>query len=383
MLLRQIAFRANPWDDHGTPILLRALRTLIHQEKLLASQDAIAERLYSPLILAKLGAVDLGDNQGPWIPGPEELDAFRDDLDLALASDFRLIVHHFGVEVQNVFGREQVPNLNDDFDRIERQLMQVFGVNPSLLSAGSNSQPYASSALQAEFMNQILRTYQGFLKKHFQKRAMVVAEAQGHYAYEKKGDTRVPIYENVKEIDEQGNIKIVRKRKLLIPKLEMSVLDMRDEATERMYRQQLRAMGYPVSDRQMSIGITKEWKDSLEEMQEEQIMKTIATQRAKSSAYESLVNQGLPIPPDLAQEMAALAGSGPQEVGGDPTGGGPGAGAGTGPGNSIEMPPVPADLGGGVPGGGPPVTDPIQGGPPGDVPEISNERRPGLTYNTP
>jgi hypothetical protein len=55
VLLRQIGNKLNDWDDHGTPILLRGLRTLLHEEKLLASQDAIAERLYSPMILAKLG----------------------------------------------------------------------------------------------------------------------------------------------------------------------------------------------------------------------------------------------------------------------------------------------------------------------------------------
>jgi hypothetical protein len=81
VLLKQVANKLTNWDDHGTPILLRGLRTLIHEEKLLASQDAIAERLYSPLILAKLGIMDLGDGQGPWMPGPEELDAFRDDMD--------------------------------------------------------------------------------------------------------------------------------------------------------------------------------------------------------------------------------------------------------------------------------------------------------------
>jgi hypothetical protein len=83
VLLKQVANTHTSWDDHGTPILLRGLRTLIHEEKLLASQDAIAERLYSPLILAQLGLEDLGDGQGPWIPGPEEIEAVRDDVDLA------------------------------------------------------------------------------------------------------------------------------------------------------------------------------------------------------------------------------------------------------------------------------------------------------------
>jgi hypothetical protein len=57
----------------------------LHEEKLLASQDAIAERLFTPITLAKLGIMDMGDGQPPWIPGPEELESVRDDLDLALS----------------------------------------------------------------------------------------------------------------------------------------------------------------------------------------------------------------------------------------------------------------------------------------------------------
>lgn len=225
VLLKQVANKQTDWDDHGTPILLRGLKTLIHEEKLNASQDGVAERLYSPLILAKLGIMDLGDGQGPWIPTGDELEQVRDDMDTALSSDFRLLVHHFGLDIENVFGREQMPRLGDDFDRIERRLMQIFGVNPSLLSAGSNSQPYASSALQAEFLNQILRTFQGRLKEHFRQRALVVAEAHEHYAYEKRGDTRVPIMEEVMVTDpETGEMYKDKRHKLMVPKLDFSCL---------------------------------------------------------------------------------------------------------------------------------------------------------------
>src|SRR4051812_23032156 len=228
VLLKQVANKLTDWDDHGTPILLRGLRTLMHEEKLMASQDAIAERLYSPFILAKLGIMDLGDGQPPWIPDAEQLEVTRDDIDVALASDFRLLVHHFGIEIENVFGREQMPRLGDDFDRIERRLMQIFGVNPSLLSAGATTQPYASSALQAEFLNQILRTYQGYLKVHFEARARVVAEAQEHFDYEMRGKTKVPLFEEVVIYDEDGEKHIEQRPKLLIPELKFQTLDLRD-----------------------------------------------------------------------------------------------------------------------------------------------------------
>lgn len=391
VLMKQIAFKANPWDDHGTPILLRGLRTLIHEEKLMASQDAIAERLYSPLILAKLGATDLGDGQGPWIPGPDDLEQFRDDMDLALSSDFRLLVHHFGLEVNNVFGREDMPNLWSDFEQIERRLMQVFGINPSLLGGGVNSQPYASSALQAEFMNQMLRTYQNYLKQHYRDRAMVIAEAHEHYDYEKKGQTRIPIYEEVVIPDPEAKdgFRIEKRPKLLIPEMEMAVLDMRDEATERQFLQTLKSMGVPIADKHMMVGVNFEFKESLDRLEKEMIMKTVAQQEAKMESYKILMAKGLPVPAELQAEIDAMQGG---MMGGADAGMGAGAGLGGAPmppppgGGPIAMPGPPGDLlgpggmGGATPMGGPPPAGPISPDL-GPVPDISNERRPGLQYN--
>jgi hypothetical protein len=391
VLMRQVANKVNDWDDRGTPILLRALRTLLHEEKLLASQDAIAERLYSPFLLAKLGIQDMGDGQPPWIPGPDELESVRDDIDIALTSDFRLMVHHFGLELTSVFGREQMPRLGDDFDRIEKRIMHVFGVNPSLLEAGSGGQPYASSALQAEFLNQILRTFQKMLIKHFEARAYTVAEAQGHYDYEQKGQTRVKLFEQIIEYDDDFNQYTVEVPKLLIPKLKFQVLDMRDEATERQFLQTLRTMGVPISDKRLIGYADYTIQEEVTTYNEELKFKTLAQQRAKFQTYTALTIQGLPVPADLKAEVeSVLQPSMPPMGGAQPSvPGGPGPSAG--PSGQIMMPNPPGDLngdlgpggmGGAVPGGGPPPATPETGGPPGTVPDVSNERRPGLTYNT-
>ena len=391
--LKQVAFRVADWDAHGTPLLLRGLRTLLHEEKLLASQDAIAERLYSPLILAKLGIQDMGPNALPWIPSAADIESFRDDMDYALSSDFRLIVHHFGLDVQNVFGREEMPDLGNDFDRIDRWIMQIFGINPSLLGGGAADQPYATSALNAEFMNQMLRTYQKFLKRHFENRAKVVAEAQEHWDYEKRGQTRIPIYEEVIiEDPETGKSRIEKVRKVMVPEMQMETLDVRDEATERQFLQVLRSLGVPISDERLMIGVSFEFKDTLDEMQEEMIQKTVATQMAKMQTFKICAGQGLPIPPDLYMEVMGMAQQGQQQAA--PPGsagdmGSPGQVDVGAPGQGTVMFPAPppdimdggmgpGGAGGPVPGGGPPPATPMSGGPAGSVPDISNERRPGM-----
>lgn len=398
VLLKQVANKLTDWDDHGTPILLRGLRTLMHEEKLMASQDAIAERLYSPFILAKLGIQDLGDGQPPWIPDADQLEQVRDDMDIALSSDFRLMVHHFGLDIENVFGREQMPRLGDDFDRIERRIMQIFGVNPSLLSAGAATQPYASSALQAEFLNQILRTFQDYLKAHFESRALVVAEAQEHYDYEMRGSTKVPLYEEVVVYDTEGNKTIETRPKLLIPELQFQTLDLRDEASERQFMQSLRAIGVPLSDKRMMPGVSFDIEDEIHDYNEELVKKTVQQQEAKMKAYTILRERNLPIPPDLKAEVESVlqapgspgalppAATGSDPMGGGPPGGGP-TGPTGGPGEGIVMPGAPTGLlgpggmGNDMTGGGAPAATP-QGamGPGGGstAPPVSMERRQGM-----
>jgi hypothetical protein len=362
----------------------------MHEEKLVAAQDAIAERLYSPLVLAKLGTPDLGDGEGPWIPDQGAIQAFRDDLDIALSSDFRLLVHHFGVEIMNVFGREQMPRLDQDFDRIEQRLMMTFGMNPALLAGNQAGQPYATSALNAELMNQLLHTYQGFLRKHMEKRMKLVAEAQEHYDYEKRGETRVPIMEEVIEYDEEGNPNIVEKNKLLIPDVRFQTFDLRDEQTQRQFLQQLKAEGVPVSDKTMAFGVHFDFEEELEKMQEETIQKTVTQQEAKVQAYRILQARGLPIPPDLKAEIeGGQAGATPPgtaqpgEMGITPPGADMG-GMTPEPGSPIVMPPEPGDMMGGpsAPGGAP-AAGAIPPGPAGGAPEISSERMRGPGLPTP
>jgi hypothetical protein len=339
----------------------------MHEEKLLASQDAIAERLYSPMILVKLGIQDMGQGRPPFIPGRAETMAVRDEFDVALASDFRLMVHHFGIEVNNVFGREQMPRLDQDFDRIERRIMQTFGVNPSLLSGGAATQPYASSALQAEFLSQILRTYQNYLKRHYESRAAIVAEAQGHYDYEKRGDQRIEIEEEVLEYDDEGNEVIVKKKKLLFPDLRMKVLDLRDEATQRQFLQSLKQQGVPISDQDIAMGMHYDFNEQLEKSEEEMIQKTVAQQEAKVKTYDILTAKGLPVPPDLKAEVeGAMAPQGPGGSVGVTPPGGPGLGPDVPQPGEIIMPPPP----GGAPAIGP--NNPMRG----QRPEQSDERSP-------
>lgn len=306
-LISRVVNRPTPWAKRGAPHLLRSFRTLMMEESLNAAQDAVADRLYSPLILATLGIEDMGDGE-PWIPDQGELDDTRDDMQTALAADFRLMVHNFGLKVENVFGRESVPNLDADYERVERKLLQAWGIGEALISGGTGG-AYASSALNREFVTQIMTGFQNSLKRHIIKRAEVIAEAQGHYDYDLKGGRRIPIYREIVDIDEETGKEYIRKVPQLIVNdpgfVKFSTLNLRDEAQERAFISQLKGMGVPVSDKTLAVNIDMEFDQELERQADESVQKLMATAQAMKKVQDLCDAQNLPYPPELAQHLMA------------------------------------------------------------------------------
>lgn len=329
VLMKQLKFKVNPWEPHGVPILMRGFKILMLEMSLEAAQDAVADRLYSPLILAKLGIEDIADGEGPWIPEPEELDALRDDLSLALMSDFRLMVYHHGLHIESVFGRENMPRLDYDFERIDMKLMQIFGIGPELLQGGKSSAPYASGALNRELITQMLSTYQNKIRRFIQSRAEVVAERQGHFEFEKRGGQRFPIYEMTLMLDEETGEEYIEERpKLAVPEVSFRTMNLRDEMTERQFLMQLRASGVPISDGTLMVNIPFEFEDEVLKLEREKSDKVIAELNYQKRLFTSIYLNRLPVPPEYYQaymqflsgiQGVALASSGTDITSGQPT----------------------------------------------------------------
>src|SRR4051812_12131426 len=299
ILLLRTVNKAAAWDVRGTPHMLRCFQTLMGEESLNAAQDAIADRLYSPLIMAKLGSPDLGDG-APWIPDNTELENFKDDMQMALAADFRFMAYHFGIEVENVFGREQMPRLGDDYDRIERKLLQVWGIGEAMISGGSSQAAYASTAVNREVCELLMEGFQKHIQRHFRERAMVVAEAQEHFDFNTSNGVRVPEYEEKLLVDEETGKEYIKKvPKLIIPEIEFTTLNLRDESTERAFMQELKNAGVPVSDQAMMINVPIEFKDEIERIKEEKVQKIVADAQAQEAAVHAIMAQGLPLSPEL------------------------------------------------------------------------------------
>jgi hypothetical protein len=305
-LVSRLVNRANPWDNRGTPPLLRSFRTLLMEEELNAAQDAVAGRLYAPMILATMGIENMGNDE-PWIPGQAELDDLRDDLQSALAADFKLLVHNFGVKIESVFGRESVPDFGPDYDRIDAKLMQAWGIGQALIMGGTGAGgAYASSALNREVCEQLMMGAQRKVIRHMRKRMEVIAEAQEHYDYDLKGGLRVPLYREIVEEDPYtGEQRIVRVPKLLIPEVHFATLNLRDENQERMFVTQLKQMGVPISDKALGINIQVDFEQELQREAKETVDKGMAKAQAFKVLQDLCDAQELPYPPELSAHLQA------------------------------------------------------------------------------
>jgi hypothetical protein len=309
MLLKQIRFKADTFHKRGIPILMRAFRSVVQEEMLNAALDAIADRLYTPLILVRLGASasDLG-TEVPWIPTQGDLETFEEAMDAALAGDFRVLVNHFATDITSVFGRENMPDLSGDFDRITDRLLQVFGISQTMLNGAESGETYAADALNRDMMATLLTDHQLQLQNFFDDRARIVAEAQEHYDFEVRGGIRYVKMEEVLKVDEEtGEETIVEQPKLLVPELCFATMTLSDKQTERAFREELVQGGVPLTIKSRIVGMGIDFDQMLEEKQNEQVRLAVAEQETRRETFKALRDQRLPIPVDLQSDFQPVA----------------------------------------------------------------------------
>jgi hypothetical protein len=309
ILLRQMKFKADTFAKRGIPILMRVMRAVMQEEMLNAAQDAIADRLYTPLVLVKLGASasDLGTSV-PWIPSQDDLEDFMESLDSALAADFRALIHNFAVTMEPVFGRENMPDMSADFERLEDRILQGFGLSKTMLSGASSGETYAADAMNRDLVTQLMTKYQEMIKRHFHQRALVVAEAQEHYDYEERNGKRYVKMEEVLEVDEEsGEERIVEQPVLLVPELVMQTMSLSDEQAEREFFEALRAAGVPISMKTRLMASSIDFEDEIERTQDEAVQLAVAEQETRKKIFQALKDKGLPIPEDLRLDFQPMA----------------------------------------------------------------------------
>ena len=299
-----IANKDRPSDLWGTPVMLRAWNTLRLEDRMNSAMRATADRLYAPLLMFTVGG-QLPDGT-QYIPSAGALDAFRSNLDAALASDFRAIITHSGVQSQEIIRSDRMSNFKQDIDMYDERIFMAWGLSPSVIKPQSGT--YATSALEFQLASQLLASYQKVLVKVYNKQAAFVAEAQEIYEYEKKGSELQTVYEK-REVwdpdagDGEGAYVVKTVPKLAIPKMTFDTINFKDEQKEREFRQALKKEGMPIADSDIAIGVDIDLDASAERYIAEVKKKKLDESRMNKEIFKAALMQDLPIPPDVKTYM--------------------------------------------------------------------------------
>jgi hypothetical protein len=349
-----IRFRPDMNGNRGYPLLMRAFYTLMMEEKLKQAMTAVADRLYTPFIVVKLGSKDLLAGGLPWMPNEAQMKAMQAHLEMVMLSKYRLMVYHSGIEFENPFAGQTIPNLTSDFDRITQEILNVFGISKELIMGGSSG-TYASGALSAEIMmQQLATTQQQWSRWWLMERAKKVAEARGYYQIERKGNIFTKPMERVVEWNPVTRQKVVKeRRKLMLPSIRMETMDWRDQET--------RVRGLMELRRQFDVPITDQRLTSFFDTDLNVDVEREGWAEERKSQYETIQQLGAAAP--QTRQPGGAGGAGAMPGGGGAGGVGHGGPGSHGPG------PLPGGGGrgeegvGGMPGPGnrPPVSDTTRG----------------------
>lgn len=173
-LVSHIAHKAAPYETWGTPIMMRCFKTLIYKDKLRSAQDAIANRHIMPLRVAKIGA------PGEPMPSQEDIDSFRDILQQADDDPNFFLVYHYGLQFDYVGSSGKILPLNQEFDFIQKELMNALGINQAMLNGEGPT--YANAQVGFDTLAHRYMSYRLRLENWIrQKVYRPISEIQGFY----------------------------------------------------------------------------------------------------------------------------------------------------------------------------------------------------------
>lgn len=230
-LVSHIAHKASQYETWGTPIMMRCFKTLIYKDKLRGAQDAIANRHIMPLRVAKIGA------PGEPMPSQADIDNFRDVLLQADDDPNFFLVYHYGLSFDYVGSSGKILPLNQEFDFIQKELMNGLGINQAMLNGEGPTYANAQvgfDTLARRYMSYRLRLEQWIKHKVYRP----IAEIQGFY---KSVNGEI----NSKFMSEkQRKISAARKdMQLMVPDIAWQQQDLTGNSTVLNFIQQLQQKG--------------------------------------------------------------------------------------------------------------------------------------------
>lgn len=189
-----MSHKKSAYDDRGTSLLERCLRTLNYQDKLRQAQTSIASRAMTPKRVVwadKMSEVDV--------------DGIRDQIDQALQDPDFTVVTNFELHWDEIGSRDRLLDLSTEYEITNKLLFIGLRITESVLTGEST---YSGERIHLDVMNTMYLLYREEMSEFVETQLFEpVAKKKGFW-----------------EEDEFGN------KVLLYPKLQFTRLALRDNA---------------------------------------------------------------------------------------------------------------------------------------------------------
>jgi hypothetical protein len=187
-----LAHKKAAYDDRGTSIIERCLRTLLYSDKLRQAQTSIASRAMTPKRVVWADKMSEPDVEG-----------IRDQIDNALVDPDFTIVANFELHWDEIGSRDRLLDLSTEYEITNKLLFIGLRITESMLTGESS---YSGERIHLDVMNTMYLLYREQISQYVEDMLFApIAEKKGFF-----------------EEDEYGN------RVLLYPKLQFTRLALRD-----------------------------------------------------------------------------------------------------------------------------------------------------------
>jgi len=194
-----LARRRSWYEDLGSSILERCLRTLVYRDKLRQAQSLITDRHMTPIHL--VWAENLSE---------DDVENLREQVDMSLLDPDYSIVTNFEVHWTDIGAQERILELSTEYEHNENLLFAGLGVTRELLTGEGT---YGGNRITLEIMNtqyllfrEILQEYveQYLFKPVALKKHFIEIDAYGNeiLLYPKLSFTRLAIYGNTEYFEQ-------------------------------------------------------------------------------------------------------------------------------------------------------------------------------------
>lgn len=179
-----IKFNPYGYGVYGTSLIRRLFKTLTYKDKLMTAQWIVAERLILPIRVVKVG-----DAERP--AGPSDIADVQQQLAQTATDPNLTLVTHHAFDYDWIGSSGKVLTLGNEFDLINKEILQGLMLNEALLSGEMSG--YQSAAIGAESLIQRMESWRLELARWIEERIYKpVAQMRGfvdEVASEELGET--------------------------------------------------------------------------------------------------------------------------------------------------------------------------------------------------